>query len=101
MNPITQRTQDRARLEPGRRISSPRRYWTNREIDLLKKLYPDRPAAEIAEQLNRQLTSVYSKAKDLGLSKSEEFLKGPLSGRLDGLKGAATRFHKGHTGVKS
>src|SRR5690606_31497701 len=39
----------------------------------------------------------YQAAQRLGLKKSPEYLAGPTSGRLDGIRGAASRFAKGHT----
>ncbi|MFK3970175.1 HNH endonuclease signature motif containing protein [Pseudomonas sp. NPDC087358] len=90
MSVIAQQALDRARSNP-----TARRFWTNREIEILTELYPDQQAAAIAQLLDRPISAIHSKAKALGLKKSEAFLNGPLSGRLDGARGASTRFQKG------
>ena len=73
--------------------------WTSDELRILKRDYPHRPAREIAEQIGRPVTSVYSKANSLGIRKSEEFLSDPeRSGRLKRghTRGCGTRFKSGH-----
>ncbi|WP_268799042.1 HNH endonuclease signature motif containing protein [Pseudomonas huanghezhanensis] len=94
MGLIAQQALERARQCVGNNPSA-RRFWTNREIECLTELYPDQQAAAIAQQLNRPISAIHSKAKALGLKKSEAFLNGPLSGRLDGVRGTSTRFQKG------
>ena len=42
------------------------RPWTTAERTLVRLLYPDKPTAEIAEQINRTVASVYSQAHSLG-----------------------------------
>jgi len=43
-------------------------HWTNREIDLLRRLYPELPAPNVAAQLpRRSLSSVQQMAYRLGL----------------------------------
>lgn len=71
------------------------RPWTTAERTLVRLLYPDKPTAEIAEQINRTVASVYSQAHALGLSKSAEFYAGDQSGRCEGTRGAGSRFRKG------
>lgn len=76
-----------------------RRYWTEKEIQLLSDLYPNTQTKKIADQLGRTLTTVYQKADRLGLKKSEEYLAGPEACRLrrgDNI-GAAYRFKAGQT----
>lgn len=48
-----------------------RRLWTEREIDILKKLYPhpEIPISEIARALNRTVRAVNCKAADLGIKR--------------------------------
>ena len=45
-----------------------RRAWSEDEVKLLKKLYPDGGAEEIAERIGRPLTAVQQKAYRLGLA---------------------------------
>lgn len=94
MNVLAEQALERARVKISRRKSS-RRYWTNREMELLSALYPDHPGSAVAERLDRPLSAVHAKAKAMGIKKSDAFLNGPHSGRLDGLRGAASRFQKG------
>jgi hypothetical protein len=96
-NPIARQALERARQQGVGQPTTTKLYWTNHEVALLTELYADHPSAVIADRLGRPLHSVYSKAKALGLSKSEAFLTGPFSGRLDGVRGASTRFQKGGT----
>ena len=77
-------------------MNSPRRKpWATPEIDYVRAHYPDTPTHEIARALGRTASSVYQQAKNLGLNKTPEYLAGPHSGRLDGVKGVAGRFVKG------
>ena len=77
-----------------------RKYWKAEEIAWLVKRYPDERAADIAEALDRPLTSIYDKAAQLGLSKSAAFMVSDRSGRI--LRGRqcpamiAERFKPGH-----
>jgi hypothetical protein len=58
-----------------------RRVWTEEECQLMRELYPDCRAQDVAERLGRNLCQVHAKAKALGLRKSEAFNASPLSGR--------------------
>ncbi len=49
--------------------------WSEKEIELLRNLYPTTPNLEIAQNLNRSVKSVVSKAHDLKLKKSQERLQ--------------------------
>lgn len=60
----------------------PHRIWTAQEIEVLRLLYPDFPAAIVARQLGRPVASIYHKAQVLGIYKSEAFLASDASGRL-------------------
>lgn len=73
-----------------------RRIWTEEELTVLRDNYPDSLSADIARALGRPVSQVYSKAKALRLRKSAAFYASEQSHRLDGLKGAGTRFSKGH-----
>lgn len=72
-----------------------RRPWTDIELAVLREHYPDSQTSDIAAALGRPVYSVYGKAFGMGLRKSAEYLAGPESGRLDGVRGAASRFVKG------
>jgi hypothetical protein len=74
-----------------------RRPWTPEELVHLLSQYPDTPTRTLAERLGRPLASVYQKAMNLGLRKSQAYLDSPASGRLrpgDG-RGEAGRFKPG------
>ena len=49
--------------------------WSKDEVNLLKKLFPNRKTQEIAEQLGRSLKSVQMKASKMGLKKARKYLK--------------------------
>jgi len=51
--------------------------WSEEEIALLKNLYREKPALDVAVELGRSIWSVQSKARALGLHK----MKGPLRQR--------------------
>lgn len=72
--------------------------WLAADDAMLRALYPDTKAEDAARQLGRSLTSVYARAKELGLRKSASFLASESAGRVrkGEPRGAATRFAKGH-----
>jgi len=76
-----------------------RRKWTIEELDLLHQLYPHTITREISFQVQHSLSSVYGKAKELGLKKSPEFHLSEASGRITpGSKlGASFRFMPGNS----
>jgi len=82
-------------MTKSRGILPPRRAWTQAELGQLRVLYPDNTAAEVARQLACEVQRVYSMAQRLGLKKSTAFQASAASGRLDGVKGEATRFRPG------
>jgi hypothetical protein len=49
--------------------------WSEQELELLGRLYPTTPNLEIAEQLDRSIKSVVSKAHYMGLRKDIERLR--------------------------
>lgn len=73
-----------------------KRIWTQEEIDILKRMYPDYFAEEIGAILNRKATSVYNQAQRLGLRSSKEKIRrsGFLSANHPNT--IAARFKKGH-----
>lgn len=58
------------------------RIWTPAEDRLLRERYPDEPAADLVKALGHPLTSIYQRAKKLGLEKSEAFRKSEKSGQI-------------------
>lgn len=74
-----------------------RRPWTQEEIDTLSRMYPDHFGGEIAELLGRRSSSVYCKARQLGLVCSEEKIRRAGMMSCNHPKSIATRFTKGHT----
>lgn len=82
-------------MTKSRNILPQRIFWSDEQIALLHKLYPDNRTEDIAPRIGRSAKSIYSKAKLLGIKKSAAFLASGLAGRLDGVRGGATRFKKG------
>lgn len=87
----------RGTVTKSRHILLPRKRWTDAELAILRSDYPERTTALIAEQLGRALHTVYQKAMNLGLRKSEAFNALPASGRLlpSSTRGLGTRFKPG------
>lgn len=88
-------------MTKSRGILAPRRPWSERELRLLRDLYPDLLAETVARELGRPVRSVYCKARELGLSKSAEFY---ASDRLARIRRGnqhpsmvSSRFQKGMT----
>ena len=50
-------------------------YWTEDDLKLLSKLYPDTITDELAQRFGRSAGSVKTKARQLGLRKSDSYLK--------------------------
>ena len=75
-----------------------RRYWTDKEIAMLRMLYPHYQTQVVAARLRRSAARVYAKATALGIGKSTSFLASAASGRLTRLSqaGAPYRYQKGH-----
>lgn len=72
------------------------RAWTSAEIEAVRTRYPNERCEDIARDLGRTPRGVYARANELGLRKSDAFLASGKAGRLDGVRGGATRFAKGH-----
>lgn len=79
-------------MTKSRGILAPRKRWSEEEVALLRRDYPDRPAQEIADALGVKIFIVYKKATKLGLAKSAAFLAGEQSGRLTGQEPASVQF---------
>ncbi len=75
--------------------------WTDDDLALLARLYPNSPTKEVAALLDRPVKRVLHKAWALGIRKTPEFLASNQVGRItpadDTPRGVATRFHAGQT----
>lgn len=69
--------------------------WTDISLRQLRQHYPHTTGAHVAKLIGTSLSSVYAKAKVLGLSKSAEFFSSAESGRTTGQIGQQTRFASG------
>lgn len=49
--------------------------WTRDDVKQLKKLFPDRPTADVAASLGRPTEAVKKKASRMGLRKSRKYMK--------------------------
>lgn len=63
-------------------MSQQRRPWNELEDECMRRFYPHLTGADMAEVLKRSQSSVYQRAKALGLEKSAEFLASDRSGRV-------------------
>ncbi len=50
--------------------------WTKDDVKELKKLFPNRPTAEVAAELGRPTEAVKKKASRMGLKKSRKYMRG-------------------------
>ena len=75
-----------------------RKFWTAFEIADLTRRYPDEATQAIARDLGHPLSSVYQKARALGLAKSAAYMASPAACRLrrGDQVGKPTRFGPGH-----
>jgi hypothetical protein len=49
--------------------------WSTKDLNLLVKLFPDMPTAQIAKKLKRRTDAVKKKASRMGLKKSKRYLR--------------------------
>lgn len=79
--------------------AKPRRYWTRAENAIMRRLYPHKATAALVPLLpGRTLTTIYQRARLMGLAKSAAYLNSPAACRLrrgDNV-GWAHRYPKGH-----
>ena len=50
-------------------------YWTEDDLEILTSLYPDTETDELARRFRRSAGSVKTKARQLGLKKSQSYMK--------------------------
>lgn len=99
---------DLRNVKPGSPSGRSGRCWSEPELALLRKHYPDLPTAEVAGLVDRTVGQCYRKAAALGLKKSAAFFASDRAGRIQrGRKHpsmVATQFKPGqkvwNTGMK-
>lgn len=69
-------------MTKSKNINRSKHRWTDAEVQLLRKLYPDEPAIEVAAILNMSVYTVYNKASNLRLRKSPAFYASDKSARI-------------------
>lgn len=76
-----------------------RKAWLPADIEILRELYPDHTSAYVGQVLGRKPGSIWAKARELGIDKSQAFFDSAKSGRIQrGQKDPrlkATQFKKG------
>ena len=84
-------------MTKSRNLLPKRVFWTKAQIALLREHYPHKRTADLVAIVGRDIKSMWSKAKTLGLKKTFEYLSSEASGRLmkEGHRGVETRFKKG------
>lgn len=70
--------------------------WTQEQTDILRELYADHFASEIAVILDRPVCSIYVKAQALGLKSSPEKIRRSGYVKVDHQNKVAHQFPKGH-----
>ncbi len=85
-------------MRTNERFRAGKRLWETAEENVLRRRYPNEPTTAIARDLRRSLSSVYARAKILGLQKSAAYMASPLAYRFrrDYHAGWEHRFPKGH-----
>ena len=73
--------------------------WTQEEIEILYRLYPNHYAREIAGILGRGISSIHCKAQTLGIESSREKIQRAGYEVSKSPSSIASRFPKGHTPV--
>jgi len=69
------RTTTRSRRTTNRRRTANFKPWTPSEVKQLRKMYRDTPNKEVAKKLGRSISAVQGKAGDLGLKKTQSYLR--------------------------
>ena len=54
---------------------TPRGLWSTKDLNLLKKMFPNNPTAALAKKLGRKVDAVKKKASRMGLKKTKKYLK--------------------------
>lgn len=82
-------------MTKSRGILRPRAVWTEEQLGILEYFYPRYKTEDVACLIGLSVDQVNTRAQRLGYKKTAEFLASSASGRLDGVRGSATRFQKG------
>lgn len=74
-----------------------RQLWTDEQLAILRERYPHEPTGNLVAPIGHTVISIYGKANQLGIKKTDEYLAGPHACRLhrDGNIGITHRFQKG------
>ena len=85
-------------MTKSKKLIAPKHRWTDSELAMLRRDYPDTPTAKIAEAMGVTPYVVSGKAAMLGIRKSAAYLANPAACRMrrDTI-GASTRFKPGQT----
>ncbi len=83
-------------MTKSRGLIAKKHVWTPEQDAVLLARYPNEKAETIAVDLGIKLHVLYKRVGALKILKSPEFLASPQSGRLDGIRGAESRFKKGN-----
>ena len=70
--------------EEERVMSMPAQRWTPEQLETLRRLFPDTPMTDIAEQTGQPLYAVAKKAKLLGLKRNPDYNQYDYYGRYVG-----------------
>lgn len=76
-------------------MKSERTVWSAHQVEALRQFYPNFKTEDVAFVIGYPIEVVYRKDGSLGLKKTAAFLASGQAGRLDGIRGGATRFQKG------
>jgi hypothetical protein len=71
-----------------------RRFWTDDERAIVRRLYANTPTTEIAAYLGRSVKTAYTTARNLGLKKSPHYMRQQHGAHVRTV-GEATRFKAG------
>ncbi len=69
------RTTTRNPRTTNRRRTANFKPWTPSDVKQLRKMYRDTPNKEVAKKLGRSISAVQGKAGDLGLKKTQSYLR--------------------------
>lgn len=83
-------------MTKSRNIRPERHFWQPEQLEMLRQYYPDTRTCDLVDLIGRPRNSIYAKASELNLAKSDAFLASLASGRTSGNQGKGTRFVKGH-----
>lgn len=99
MNPIAEQALQGARARLCVEQPQSRSPWSEKDEAKLAALYPDTPMPELIKAFGRPYWSIYNKAYQLGLKRSEAYLASEHACRLrrENNPGTGTRFQKGQT----